>query len=39
MSAEEIFQQLRSIVESVNVLIAMYSEEEGPMGNISVSDH
>lgn len=36
LGAEELYQTLQRIVESVNVIIATYSDDEGPMGDIMV---
>lgn len=36
LTAEDLFQTFQRIVENVNVIIATYSDENGPMGNIQV---
>ena len=36
LDQEDLYQTFQRIVESVNVIIATYSDEEGPMGNIMV---
>lgn len=36
LEQEDLYQTFQRIVESVNVIIATYSDEEGPMGNIMV---
>ena len=38
LDQEDLYQTFQRIVESVNVIIATYSDEEGPMGNIMVSE-
>jgi len=37
LEQEDLYQTFQRIVESVNVIIATYSDEEGPMGNIQVN--
>ena len=37
LDQEDLYQTFQRIVESVNVIIATYSDEDGPMGNIMVS--
>lgn len=37
LEKEDLYQTFTRIVESVNVIIATYSDEDGPMGDISVS--
>ena len=37
LDQESMYQTFQRIVESVNVIIATYGDEDGPMGNISVS--
>lgn len=38
LEAEDLYQTFQRIVESVNVIISTYGEdEEGPMGNLQVS--
>ena len=39
LEQEDLYQTFQRIVESTNVIIATYSDEEGPMGNIQVSCH
>jgi len=36
LEPEDLFQTFQRIVENVNVIIATYNDEDGPMGNISV---
>jgi len=36
LEQEDLFQTFQRIVESINVIIATYSDEDGPMGNIQV---
>lgn len=36
LEPEDLYQTFQRIVESVNVIIGTYGEEEGPMGNIMV---
>ncbi|XP_068174627.1 elongation factor 2b-like [Antennarius striatus] len=36
LEPEDLYQTFQRIVESVNVIISTYAEEEGPMGNIMV---
>jgi elongation factor 2 len=36
LEQEDLFQTFQRIVESVNVIIATYNDEDGPMGNIQV---
>jgi len=36
LDAEELYQTFNRIVENVNVIVATYSDEDGPMGNVSV---
>jgi len=36
LEQEDLFQTFQRIVENVNVIIATYGDDEGPMGNISV---
>ena len=36
LEQEDLYQTFQRIVESVNVIIATYSDEDGPMGNIMV---
>lgn len=33
---EDLYQTFQRIVESINVIVATYADEEGPMGNIMV---
>jgi len=37
LEQEDLFQTFQRIVENVNVIIATYGDEEGPMGNIMVN--
>lgn len=37
LDKEDLYQTFQRIVESVNVIIATYSDEEGPMGDIKVN--
>lgn len=37
LAPEELFQTFQRIVESINVIIATYGDESGPMGNIMVA--
>lgn len=40
LEPEDLYQTFQRIVESVNVIISTYGEDEnGPMGNLMVSDH
>ena len=36
LEQEDLYQTFQRIVESVNVIIATYSTEDGPMGDIQV---
>jgi len=36
LDAEELYQTFNRIVENVNVIVATYSDEDGPMGNVQV---
>ena len=36
LEKEDLYQTFQRIVESVNVIVATYSTEDGPMGNIMV---
>ncbi|XP_050392646.1 elongation factor 2 [Patella vulgata] len=36
LSAEEIYQCLRKVVENVNVILSMYGDESSPMGDVSL---
>jgi len=36
LEQEDLYQTFQRIVESVNVIVATYADEEGPMGNIQV---
>lgn len=38
LEAEELFQTFQRIVENVNVIIATYSDDSGPMGEVRVSN-
>ncbi len=37
LDQEDLYQTFQRIVESVNVIISTYSDEQGPMGNITVN--
>ena len=37
LEQEDLYQTFQRIVESINVIIATYADEDGPMGNIMVS--
>lgn len=37
LEQEELFQTFQRIVENVNVIIATYSDDSGPMGEVRVS--
>lgn len=37
LEQEDLYQTFQRIVENINVIIAIYSDENGPMGNIQVS--
>lgn len=37
LEAEELYQTFQRIVENVNVIICTYGDENGPMGNVTVS--
>lgn len=37
LEMEDLYQTFQRIVESVNVIIATYADDDGPMGNIQVS--
>jgi elongation factor 2 len=39
LEQEDLYQTFQRIVESVNVIIATYSDESGPMGDIQVRTH
>jgi len=36
LEMEDLYQTFQRIIESINVIIATYSDEDGPMGNIQV---
>ena len=36
MSQEDLYQTCQRIIESINVIIATYADDDGPMGNIQV---
>lgn len=36
LEKEDLYQTLQRIVESINVIVATYADDEGPMGNIQV---
>lgn len=38
LDAEELYQTFQRIVENVNVIIATYSDDSGPMGEVRVSE-
>jgi elongation factor 2 len=38
LEAEELYQTFQRIVENVNVIIATYSDDSGPMGEVRVSN-
>ena len=38
LEQEDLYQTFQRIVESINVIVATYSIEDGPMGNIQVSN-
>lgn len=38
LEPEDLYQTFQRIVESVNVIISTYGEDDGPMGNIQASD-
>lgn len=37
LESEDLFQTFQRIVENVNVIIATYSDDSGPMGEVRVS--
>lgn len=37
LDAEKLFQTFQRIVENVNVIIATYNDDSGPMGEVRVS--
>ena len=37
LGQEELYQQLRRIVERTNAIVATYTEEGGPLGDLTVS--
>ena len=37
LEQEDLYQTFQRIVESLNVIVATYTDEDGPMGNIMVS--
>ncbi len=39
LQQEDLYQTFQRIVESLNVIVATYADEEGPMGNIQVCVH
>ena len=39
LEMEELYQTFNRIVENVNVIVATYADDDGPMGNIQVSCH
>ena len=38
LEQEDLYQTFQRIVESINVIVATYADEDGPMGNIMVQD-
>lgn len=36
LEKEDLYQGLQRIVESINVIVATYADDDGPMGNIQV---
>ena len=38
LQQEDLFQTFQRIVENVNVIIATYGDDSGPMGELQVSD-
>ncbi len=36
LEKEDLYQTLQRIVESTNVIVATYADDDGPMGNIQV---
>lgn len=38
LDAEELYQTFQRIVENVNVIIATYNDDSGPMGEVRVSN-
>ena len=39
LEMEDLYQTFQRIIETTNVIIATYSSEDGPMGNIMVSNY
>ena len=39
LEQEDLYQTFQRIVENINVIIATYGDDSGPMGNIAVSIH
>lgn len=39
LESEELYQTFQRIVENVNVIIATYSDDSGPMGKLSLNLH
>lgn len=39
LEPEDLYQTFQRIVESVNVIISTYGEDDGPMGNLQVIGH
>lgn len=37
LDSEDLYQTFQRIVENVNVIIATYSDDDGPMGEVRVS--
>lgn len=38
LDSEDLYQTFQRIVENVNVIIATYSDDDGPMGEVRVSE-
>ena len=36
MKAEDLYQTFQRIIENVNIIIATYAKDDGPMGNVQV---
>lgn len=39
LDSEDLYQTFQRIVENVNVIIATYSDDDGPMGEVRVSKY
>jgi len=37
LEQEDLYQTFQRIIESTNVIIATYADDEGPMGNVQVN--